>query len=1222
MPRTPRNAVDRLEPRRLLAAATVAVDPLEAAVRDDLGLTADEAADFLAEADPVAAAGRPGSIDYWSDATAYGLWRSGVTDPTVPALAFDVARLDTGGLLDALGRRGDVLLPNPDGGLSRFAAEPYELLAPHVQAANPGVHAFRLRGLDDPLAVGQVTLTPTALTASISSPAGTWHVEPVEAYGRGDAYASYFLAHVPLGADFGDDEPHHDHHDDHDGPAGDPPSPELSFGTDRLRFDLAIGATAEWVATAGGTQQSAFDTIVAAVADVNLVYERDFGVGLRLVSDQRTVFTNSATDGYSNNDSFALLTQNQQKMDAVYGGANYGVGHVLSTSGGGLAYVGVIGDGGFKAQGNSGRNATSSLFEITLMHELGHQFGSSHTFNYIGGVPADQRSASHAYEPGPGSTLMSYGGFGYNGNFVSIRDRYFHTKSVERARAEVGQFPAGAFATTVPVGNAVPSVAAPADRTIPANTPFALAATASDADGDPLAYTWEQYDLGDEDAPGVDDGDGPLFRSRPATASPTRVFPEMADVLAGRVDPDEFLPQISRTGDPLTFRVRATDGRGGWADDRVDLRVIDTGAAFRVTGFDAPATLAAGETFDLTWDVAGTTANGIDVGQVAVSVSYDGGATWTPLATTANDGLEPLVVPADAPDSPDARLRIAAVGNYFFDVNNAPITIGTVVAVPSGLPATLDSADDGAIYPNPAGEFRPFDFDRDPYSFAPFVDAADPTASYLFSPPVDAAYSFVAAEGAGATLDPVLAVYDFDTGAPLAGDDDSGGGTTAAVTIDLLAGRQYVVAVAGRDNVGQGPLLLAVTSDAAPPVSTLPIADGLGSVAGDLADAAEADYFEFVAPIDADGTGLITLDADTADTVLGLYDDADTLLAFADALGDGTPETIDFAAINGLAPGATYRLRVGTFQYAFGTGAYTLSLALGRDPGLPPAPSAPDLLADDDNGPFDDDDVTDLDAGLRFAVMAEPGSLVRLFRGTTQVGGPVLAGVDGFAIVQDGLGSIPDGTADYRATAAFDGGPQSPVSSVTTVTIDTVAPQSTAFALDLGGVAIDPRFAVDFDETVFVADPSLVTVTNLTTGQALPSGDLRLEPTAAGLAVIYDPTGAGDVLPDGNYGLSFAPGAATDLAGNAIGGFAGDAFFLNGDFNRDRAVNLADFTVLANNFGRTSATFAQGDATNDGRVNLADFTILANAFGRTLPGPAAAPPSLFGDDDDRDPTPA
>jgi GH15 family glucan-1,4-alpha-glucosidase len=55
------------------------------------------------------------------------------------------------------------------------------------------------------------------------------------------------------------------------------------------------------------------------------------------------------------------------------------------------------------------------------------------------------------------------------------------------------------------------------------------------------------------------------------------------------------------------------------------------------------------------------------------------------------------------------------------------------------------------------------------------------------------------------------------------------------------------------------------------------------------------------------------------------------------------------------------------------------------------------------------------------------------------------------------------------------------------------------------------------------------------------------------------------------------------------------------DLNNSGAVNAADFTILAGNFGASGATRAQGDINGDGLVNAADFTILAGVFGLACP---------------------
>jgi len=102
-----------------------------------------------------------------------------------------------------------------------------------------------------------------------------------------------------------------------------------------------------------------------------------------------------------------------------------------------------------------------------------------------------------------------------------------------------------------------------------------------------------------------------------------------------------------------------------------------------------------------------------------------------------------------------------------------------------------------------------------------------------------------------------------------------------------------------------------------------------------------------------------------------------------------------------------------------------------------------------------------------------------------------------------------------------------------------------------------------------------------------------------------------NVLANGDYEVTFSSTGITNrqnmpLSGNRIQNF----FFLLGDANRDRAVNLADFNILAANFGQAGRTFSQGNFDYDpaGNVNLADFNILASRFGSALAGVSSTPP--------------
>ena len=70
--------------------------------------------------------------------------------------------------------------------------------------------------------------------------------------------------------------------------------------------------------------------------------------------------------------------------------------------------------------------------------------------------------------------------------------------------------------------------------------------------------------------------------------------------------------------------------------------------------------------------------------------------------------------------------------------------------------------------------------------------------------------------------------------------------------------------------------------------------------------------------------------------------------------------------------------------------------------------------------------------------------------------------------------------------------------------------------------------------------------------------------------------------------------------------FSHAATTLTADFNSDSVVNVTDLSILATNWGRTTATHAQGDANSDGTINIYDLSILASQWGQTItPTPTA-----------------
>src|SRR6185436_15519989 len=121
-----------------------------------------------------------------------------------------------------------------------------------------------------------------------------------------------------------------------------PVSIEAASGTQLRTYRLALAATGEYsVAVCAPNPVAvacAMNAMVVSMNRVDGVYEREVAIRMVLVAnDNLLVYTNGATDPYTNDDGSAMLTQNQSNITSVIGTANYDIGHVFSTGGGGVA---------------------------------------------------------------------------------------------------------------------------------------------------------------------------------------------------------------------------------------------------------------------------------------------------------------------------------------------------------------------------------------------------------------------------------------------------------------------------------------------------------------------------------------------------------------------------------------------------------------------------------------------------------------------------------------------------------------------------------------------------------------------------------------------------------------------------------------------------------------------------------------------------------------------
>ncbi len=611
--------------------------------------------------------------------------------PIVPRLkSFSAYQVDTSALAAKLalapvdegegwsGFPVTIELPRPDGRLERFSAVEQPIFAKSVRANYPGIKTYIVQGIEDPTRSGRISLTPLGFHGIVLGGDGAYYIDPVSRVQK-NTVTSYFKNQLApkdsgwscytIGSDMGGG----DH--EYDAGGGDSGYSLLNVGTNLRTYRMVVNGTIEYTAFHGGTATLGNAAIAVSVNRINAIYERDIAIRFNLVLARAFV----GSDSFTNSNGGAMLSQNQTVCDANPGNANYDIGHVFSTGGGGVAYLNGILNNSLKAGGVTGQpEPINDAFDIDYVaHEVGHQVGGNHSFNGTAGAcSGGNRNPSTAWEPGSASTIMGYAGICGTQDLQPNSDAVFHVGNL----LEIISTRNVAIGTLTNNGNTLPIIGSLTNYTIPQGTPFRLNASATDANGDALTYFWEQLD------PGT-----PLFRSFVPTANTWRTFPQQSSLLNGTFT--SLGETLATTNRAMNFRVSVRDNRAGGGGNVFGSVVVNTlGAAFNVTSQTSNVTYQAGSVQNVTWALGGSTATNVKIFLSTTGGSNFGSRTGLiDLGTFSNTGTAAVTIPWVGNISAQARLLVEPVGNIYFDINTANFTLNESNNVTLVVPSSIKS---------------------------------------------------------------------------------------------------------------------------------------------------------------------------------------------------------------------------------------------------------------------------------------------------------------------------------------------------------------------------------------------------------------------------------------------------------------------------------------------------------------------------------------------------